>query len=140
MSHPKFEIDTRLLADSHPLFEWRGCHLRLHKNACLPWLIIIPETHITEYTDLAVDEQLKINQLARFISDHCKQSLGCDKINFAAIGNVVKQLHVHVIGRHKNDPAWPDVIWGKALPPAEYDDKQIQTMASVLQKNIKEQL
>ncbi len=120
MGKKGFQIDPRLLADSHELLIWQGCHIRLHNNASLPWVIIVPETTAVELHDLAIDEQLKILQLSQLIGDHLKQHKGITKINFAAIGNVVQQLHIHVIGRHPQDPLWPDVVWGKALPNNSY--------------------
>ncbi len=118
-------IDPRLITDSHELFEWQNCRLRLHKNASFPWIIIIPQSDEIEYCDLPNILQLEITQLSKIIGDYFKQEWGSEKINFAAIGNVVQQLHIHVIGRNSKDPLWPDVVWGAKLPDKSYQQNQV---------------
>jgi diadenosine tetraphosphate (Ap4A) HIT family hydrolase len=113
--HPD-HIHSQLLADTHPLLVHRGCHIRLHRNASLPWVILIPDTDCIEFCELSAGQQALITRLGRQIGRYFKQQLGAEKINFAAIGNVVQQLHIHVIGRHRSDPLWPDVVWGRPLP------------------------
>ncbi len=120
-----FEIDHRLSADSHDLFVHQGCHIRLNNNASMPWLIIIPETDVIEFCDLSVENQMIITRISRLLSNYLKANMGSEKINFAAIGNVVQQLHIHVIGRHRQDPLWPDVVWGNPLPETRYSDSEI---------------
>ncbi|WP_223786905.1 HIT family protein [Marinicella meishanensis] len=123
-SHP-FQIDAQLLADSHPLGHWQQLHLRLHRNAALPWVLIIPETEVLEYCDLSQTMQQNISLLGAALGQHYKRHWASTKINFAAIGNVVQQLHIHVIGRHENDPLWPDVVWGNPLPKRSYSDDDL---------------
>lgn len=129
-------IHPQLLADSHDLFHWQNCHLRLHKNASLPWVIIIPNTKEIEFCDLPVDLQLEITRFSQMIGDYFKQACGAEKINFAAIGNVVQQLHIHVIGRNSKDPLWPDVVWGRDLPDKSYSPQQIEDFKQGLKKTI----
>ena len=124
MIEPPFHINIQLLNDSHALLTWHQCHIRLHRNASLPWLIIIPESDETEFCELPNDLQQRITQLGRLLGRYLKSELGSEKINFAAIGNVVQQMHVHVIGRHSEDPLWPDVVWGNSLPEVTYNDEQ----------------
>ncbi|MCX7553211.1 HIT family protein [Marinicella sp. S1101] len=135
-----FVIDPQLSLDTHWLFRWRTIHVLLHRNAALPWVILVPETELIEYHDLPASQQQDITEISRALGHHFKQQMGAEKINFAAIGNVVEQLHVHVIGRHKNDPFWPEVIWGKTLPDASYDEQQIHTMSQYLRRNLTKQL
>lgn len=118
-------VDPRLQQDSHALQQWQGCDIRLHGNASIPWVIIVPAVEVTEFCDLEADWQLKITRLGQCIGQHFKDHLGSEKINFAAIGNVVKQLHIHVIGRHENDPLWPDVVWGNPLPERAYNPADV---------------
>jgi len=125
MSDNCFQIHAHLQADSHSLCHWQGLHVRLHHNATLPWIIIIPAVDTTEFCDLDPDWQLKITRLSQCLGQHFKDRLGSQKINFAAIGNVVQQLHIHVIGRHEGDPLWPDVVWGNPLPVAHYSDREV---------------
>ena len=128
MGNKKFKIHPQLAEDSHELFAWQSSYLRLHKNATLPWLIIIPISEQIEFHDLPADLQIEVTLISQVASNHFKQQLGVEKINFAAIGNVVQQLHIHVIGRHKNDPLWPNVIWGNKLPDAVYTQHQIEKL------------
>ena len=82
-------------------------------NNIVPWFVLVPEVeNITELYELDKDTQLllldDINKMSSFIKDNFK----VDKLNVASIGNIVKQLHVHVIGRSRSDVAWPGVVWG----------------------------
>jgi diadenosine tetraphosphate (Ap4A) HIT family hydrolase len=129
-------IHPQLLADSHALLNWQNCHVRLHKNASLPWVIIIPETDEIEFCDLPKDLQLEITGLSQMIGDYFKKACGAEKINFAAIGNVVQQLHIHVIARNSSDPLWPDVVWGQDLPDKSYSPEQIETLKQQLKAAI----
>jgi diadenosine tetraphosphate (Ap4A) HIT family hydrolase len=131
-------IHPQLLADSHPLGRAGSCHIRLHKNACVPWVILIPETDCTEFCDLSEARQLEITRLSRIISDWFKAALGAEKINFAAIGNVVQQLHIHVIGRHRQDPFWPDVMWGQRLPELSWQDNELLNLQQQLSHRLVE--
>ena len=134
MSSAIFNIHPQLAADSHELFNWKSCQIRLHKNASLPWLIIVPNTDLIEFHDLSLSLQQEVTQLSQVFGNYFKQHCGAEKINFAAIGNVVQQLHIHVIGRHKNDPLWPDVVWGKPLPTASYSEEQVIKIKNTLKK------
>ncbi len=135
-----FTIDSRLEADSHQLFVWQGCHVRLNKNASTPWFLIIPETEDVEFCDLPIEQQNNIGNLGKIIGQYLKKHHDAEKINFAAIGNVVQQLHVHVIGRNSEDPLWPDVVWGAQLPDVAYSEQQITTIKNNLQQLLENRL
>lgn len=134
MGSTNFNIHPQLATDSHALFKWQHCHLRLHKNATLPWLIIIPETDLIEFHDLPTALQLEITHISQTISTYFKAAHGAEKINFAAIGNVVQQLHIHVIGRNTQDPLWPGVVWGHQLPDKDYAVEQLQHICTSVQQ------
>jgi diadenosine tetraphosphate (Ap4A) HIT family hydrolase len=112
---PRFEVHARLLEDCHSLGRLGLSHVLLHRNATLPWFILVPEVGagVTELHELdpARGRLLagEVQRVARFV----KECLGARKINTAAIGNIVAQLHVHVIGRNPEDPCWPGVVWGR---------------------------
>ena len=129
-------IHPQLLADSHALFHCQNCHLRLHKNASLPWVIIIPDTKEMEFCDLPNNLQLEITGLSQIIGNYFKQACGTEKINFAAIGNVVQQLHIPVIGRNRKDPLWPYVVWGRELPDKPYSQQKLDDFKLKLQQAI----
>lgn len=108
-----FGLDPRLARDSFILGEMDNCLLLLVNNKLAPWFVLVPKvTGISELYELDTDAQLlllnQINRLSRFI----KEQFVADKLNVAAIGNIVKQLHVHVIARTENDQCWPGVVWG----------------------------
>lgn len=132
MGFENFQINPQLAIDSHELFEWHHCHLRLHKNATLPWLIIIPKAELIEFHDLPSELQLEITHISQITSTFFKTEFGAEKINFAAIGNVVQQLHVHVIGRNSKDPLWPDVVWGNQLPEKTYQADRLKTISTTI--------
>ncbi len=136
MGFNDFQINPQLAADSHELFDWQHCHLRLHNNASLPWLIIIPYTHVVEFHDLPAELQLEISHISQIVSNYFKAEFGAKKINFAAIGNVVQQLHIHVVGRNPQDPLWPAVVWGNPLPDKSYETHQLKAIS----KNLIQQL
>ena len=105
-------LDARLKTDTYQLGEFDGSLLLLSKNALFPWFILVPETQEIEFHKLSAEQQSttqqRINAVARFIEQH----FSTDKINIATIGNIVSQLHIHIIGRNKNDACWPGVVWG----------------------------
>jgi len=127
-----FRIHDQLLADSHRLGRFELCHLLLHRNAAVPWFILVPETEVAEFFELR--EQLtslalkEAGAVARFV----KQELGCEKINFAAIGNIVPQLHLHVVGRRPDDPCWPAPVWGHLAGGQQYTVARIREIAALV--------
>jgi diadenosine tetraphosphate (Ap4A) HIT family hydrolase len=110
---PSFELHPQLAADCHRLGRYELCHLLLHRNATLPWFILVPETDLPDLLDLPPRARRRAVDEAALVSDFVKGELGWPKINFAAIGNVVPQLHLHVIGRRPGDACWPGPVWGR---------------------------
>ena len=120
-----FRIHDRLAADCHRLGRLPTCHLLLHRNAVLPWYILVPETTGTDLLDLPPELRDKVLSEAAEVSGFVKKILGWPKINFAAIGNLVPQLHVHVIGRRPGDDCWPAPVWGHLESSAEYSQEDL---------------
>lgn len=123
-----FTLDARLAQDSLLLGRFPLCQLRLLNDANYPWFILVPErADIREIYQLtAADQQqllLESSHLARHLADH----FHADKLNIAALGNIVPQLHLHHIVRYQHDPAWPAPVWGK-LPATPYTAAQIATL------------
>jgi diadenosine tetraphosphate (Ap4A) HIT family hydrolase len=127
-----FTIHRQLLADCHYVGKLRLCHVLLHKNAVLPWFILVPETEVSDLLDLADDlRHMAVDEaaaLARFI----KNTLGYRKINFASIGNVVRQLHLHVVGRSDGDPCWPAPVWGNLGAARQYSSAELNRITDLL--------
>lgn len=114
-----FETDPRLLANSIPVAALGLSDLRLMDDARFPWLVLIPRmAGASELDDLDVDQRAQLmteivaaGAMVRTLGEALGRPV--DKINTAALGNVTAQLHVHVVGRRRDDPLWPDPIWGR---------------------------
>src|SRR5690606_15772325 len=106
MNH--FSLHPRLAADSHLITHLPLCELRLMDDARYPWLILIPRRPaISEVFELSERDQQQMWREATQLGQALKQQYQGDKINIATLGNMVAQLHLHVILRHQDDPAWP---------------------------------
>lgn len=110
-------LDPRLESDTLALGETALCSVRLARDGRWPWIILVPKrADVTELHELpAADLSLLITEIA-LVSETLKRSTGCLKVNVAAIGNLVRQLHVHVVARDEDDAAWPGPIWGVGTP------------------------
>lgn len=106
-------IDAAIARVSEAIAEYEGIQIRLHENAEVLWLILIPATTETEFFRLPGPLQQTLCGLIEMLGECLLGALECDKINIASIGNVVSQMHLHVIGRRHDDLYWPDVVWGK---------------------------
>ncbi len=128
----RFEIHPQLLADCHRLGKFAFCHVLLNKNGVLPWFILVPQTAATDLLDLAEEQRtIAINEAA-VIGQLIKRHLGYGKINCAAIGNVVPQLHLHVVGRKPDDPCWPAPVWGHLTESREYAASRVEQIRQLL--------
>ena len=117
-----FSLDPRLAADTFLVGRLVLCRLLLMNDQTFPWLILVPERpEIREIFELAEDDRSRLIEEISLVSRVVAGCFHADKINVAALGNVVPQLHVHVLARSRNDPAWPGPVWGKlsATPYAE---------------------
>ena len=128
----RFEIHPQLLADCHRLGKFAFCHVLLNKNAALPWFILVPQTATTDLLDLAEEQRTTTINEAAVIGIFVKRHLGYSKINFAAIGNIVPQLHLHVVGRKPDDPCWPAPVWGHLTESQEYAASRVEEMRQLL--------
>ena len=126
MNH--FEIHPTLRADCHVLAKLSYSYLLLHRNASLPWFILVPESNEKDFLSLPAELRYAIDDECAKISDFIRSEFGSPKINFAAIGNLVPQMHLHVVGRHPEDPCWPAPVWGNLNTTAEYSEEQIASI------------
>ena len=124
-----FEIHPQLLADCHRLGKFPLCHLLLHKNGMVPWFVLVPQTDVMDLLDLAETVRSAAMTEAAVVSDFVKTTLEWPKVNFAAIGNVVPQLHLHVIGRKPGDACWPAPVWGNLIATRAYSAAEVHDMA-----------
>ena len=119
MTHP-FQADPAFDAGSVEVCDWPLCQVRLQDDARFPWLILIPRRPgLRELEDLTradrallMDEIIRAGEVVRTLGE--ADSRPVDKLNIAALGNVTAQLHVHVVGRRRDDGLWPDPVWGRA--------------------------
>lgn len=117
-----FALDPRLAASSALVADWPLCQLRLKDDARFAWLLLVPRRPgIVEFTDLAAEDYRQLCEEILAATRLVQQVMEPDKVNVAMLGNVVSQMHVHVVGRFRSDPAWPGAIWcagdGPAMPP-----------------------
>lgn len=128
-----FSLDLRLQQDTLVLGDFPLCRLLLSNDANYPWFILVPrEEGFSEVFDLDEAQQQQLWQETSLLAEHLKGSLGADKINVATLGNVVSQLHMHVIARFKSDIAWPAPVWGKA-PAVAYKEQTVAELKAALQ-------
>ena len=119
-----FQLDPRLAADSLFIADGPLSQIRLMNDARFPWVVLVPRVAgASEWIDLSGDQQrlllAEINQISR----HLKQKPNVTKLNIGALGNIVRQLHVHLIGRFEGDAAWPGPVWGSG--PAQRLDTNV---------------
>lgn len=133
------QLHPQLSADCIQLGYINSSFLLLHKNSLVPWFILIPDTTENELFKLPLPQQLVVNneisKLAQFVESH----FNADKLNIATIGNIVPQLHVHIIARYFDDAFWPKPVWGQA-ETSEYTKQEINKIKDTLhaQKIIQE--
>lgn len=108
-----FTLDARLEADSEHLM-WLGlCELRIMNDRRWPWLILVPQRPgIEEMHELRPLDQAMLTFEIDMVAKALKKTSGCSKINVGALGNIVRQLHVHVVARSEGDAGWPGPVWG----------------------------
>ncbi len=125
-------LDPRLAADCHLLGRMASGRLLLMNNALFPWFILVPDTDCTEFYRLDLDFQINITRNINAICENIATHYRFDKINIASIGNIVHQMHIHVVARRSDDLCWPGVVWGTAhkRPYAAEEVQRIQSLFS----------
>ena len=107
-----FKIDNKFLKSSHHVTELKLCSVRLHDNSKFPWVILIPKRNkITDMSDLNSKDQILLMKEIVHVSKIMKKLFKTSKLNIEKIGNMVPQLHIHVIARSKKDSSWPLSVW-----------------------------
>ncbi|MCY1271582.1 HIT domain protein [compost metagenome] len=120
-----FTLDPRLQQDTLPIGDFPLCRLLLMNDAQYPWFILVPRREeVSELFQLGAEEQRQLWQETGFLAETLKDAFGADKMNVATLGNVVSQLHMHVIIRRRDDVAWPAPVWGRH-PAVPYSAEQV---------------
>jgi diadenosine tetraphosphate (Ap4A) HIT family hydrolase len=128
--HPQLEQDTECVGDL-PL-----SRLLINNDASYPWLLLVPRRPgAREIIDLDETDQSQLMIEIAHTSRALKEVTACHKLNVAAIGNVVPQLHVHIIARERDDPAWPKPVWGTVTARA-YDPAARGRFIAALRRNV----
>lgn len=127
-----FVLDSRLQQDTVPLGDFPLCRLLLMNDAHYPWFILVPRREeVSELFQLDADDQQALWQEATLLAETLKDTFAADKMNVATLGNLVSQLHMHVIVRRREDAAWPAPVWGK-LPAQPYSEEQVTAIKAKL--------
>lgn len=134
-----FELDSRLQNDTIELGNFEFIKVLMSKDSNYPWLILVPEVEgATELFDLTADQQTFLMQVIAEISEKMNVTFKADKINVGALGNVVKQLHIHIVARYETDIAWPGPIWGQH-PAKPYTDTDLEKQINIIKEMLESQ-
>lgn len=127
-----FNLHPRIALDSEPIGKLPLCAVRLHKDARYPWLVLVPmRPELQELHDVApADRPILVEEIAA-VSQAVKKLFVADRVNVAALGNVVPQLHVHCVARFASDDAWPGPVWG-AHEPLAYEPEALKSRVDAL--------
>ena len=127
-----FVLDPRLERDSAPVAELRLSAVRLMRDANYPWLLLVPRRPaVAELIELSREDRILLLDEVALASQALGAVASCEKLNIAALGNVVRQLHVHVVARVSTDPAWPGPVWGHG-PAKPYGPGEEEALVSRL--------
>jgi len=135
MSETGWFLHPQLAADTAPVCDLALSLLLVMNDANFPWLILAPRrAGASEIIDLGGEQALLVDEIA-LVSRALKDETRCDKLNVATIGNVVPQLHVHIVARRKEDVAWPKPVWG-AVPRRDYDAEALKRFIAAIRARI----
>ncbi|RLA21076.1 MAG: HIT family protein [Gammaproteobacteria bacterium] len=134
MTQLNFNLHPQLEADSITIGDFPLSRLLLINDSNYPWFVLVPrQSDISEIYQLSEQDQIQLTQESAFLSKQISELYDADKINIAALGNMVPQLHIHHIVRFTNDSSWPHPIWGRA-PAKPYNDKQLSETLALLKR------
>lgn len=126
-------LHPRLIADCHTLGHSGDAWLLLCREAALHWFLLVPDTDCSDLLDMPTAGREALMHSAAGLSAVLKGPLGYPKVNLGALGNVVPQLHLHVLGRRPDDFCWPDPVWGRPGPGCVYSDDALQALRQMLE-------
>ena len=131
-----FKLDKKFLKSSHHIFDFKLCSVRLFDNSKFPWVILIPKrNNITDISDLNSKDQILLMKEIVHISKIMKKLFKTSKLNVEKIGNIVPQLHIHIIARSKKDCSWPLSVW--VVKGKNYSQIALKIMADKVRKALK---
>lgn len=132
-----FQIDERIHSSSFILGDWPLSRVLLKNEKEYPWFVLVPrKNNIQELYQFDIEERKilmdEIYKLSNFMNDYFKP----DKVNIGALGNVVSQFHIHVVGRRIDDALWPHSIWQMAYTPTVYNEEEVSPILKRLREKI----
>ena len=131
-----FKLDKKFLKSSHYVKDLKLCTIRLHDNSKFPWLILIPKRiKITDITELNSKDQILLMKEIIFVSKIMKKLFKTSKLNVEKIGNIVPQLHIHIIARRKKDKTWPLSVW--VVKGKNYSKKDLNNILEKFKRVLK---
>lgn len=127
-----WHLDPQLADDTHPVAALGLCELRLMDDANYPWLVLVPRVpDAVELVDLDAGQRHRLTDEIDTASHALRALFRPHKLNVATLGNLVPQLHVHVIARYENDPAWPAPVWGRVAAQPYSPEALVQRIAAL---------
>jgi diadenosine tetraphosphate (Ap4A) HIT family hydrolase len=137
MTASGFVLDPRLAQDTAFVCDWPLSAVRLMNDRRYPWIVLVPRrADVSEPFDLEAQDQQRLWREVGHAGALLKASGGCLKVNIGALGNIVSQLHVHVVARNEGDAAWPGPVWGKGIAE-RHDDaalvREVERYRALLQ-------
>ena len=131
-----FKLDRKFLKTSHHLIDLKLCTIRLNDNSKFPWIILIPKRNkITDISDLNSKDQTLLMKEIVYVSKVMKKLFKTSKLNVEKIGNIVPQLHIHIIARSKKDSSWPLSVW--VVKEKNYSKTALKILVDKLRKALK---
>ena len=131
-----FILNKKFLKSSHHITDIKLCSIRLHDNSKFPWLILIPKINkITDMSDLNSEDQILLMKEIIYVSKIMKKLFKTSKLNVEKIGNIVPQLHIHIIARSKKDSSWPLSVW--VVKDKDYSKIALKNMEEKVRKALK---
>ena len=131
-----FKLNRKFLKTSHHLLDLKLCTIRLNDNSKFPWIILIPKRNkITDISDLNSKDQTLLMKEIVYASKVMKKLFKTSKLNVEKIGNIVPQLHIHIIARSKKDSSWPLSVW--VVKGKNYSKKALKVIVDKLRKALK---
>jgi diadenosine tetraphosphate (Ap4A) HIT family hydrolase len=128
MTDPDFDLHPQLEADAVKLVDWPVSRLLLMNDRRFPWLILVPRVrHASEVFDLPEAQRAKLWREVDFAAAKLKAETKALKINIGVLGNIVRQLHLHVVARNEGDGAWPGPVWGSGTR-VPYETARLKAM------------
>ena len=130
------KINKNFLKTSHYITDLKLCSIRLIDNERFPWIILIPKRKkVTDITNLSSKDQITLIKEIVFCSNAMKKIFKTSKLNVEKIGNIVSQLHIHIIARRKTDSSWPFSVW--VVKGKSYKEKKLTELIKKIKKGIK---